>query len=170
MLVFRDVLEILATTPEKIQRELAPLSLSELKAKPAENKWSIREILAHLDDVEEVGMRERVQAMIDQDYPLLEPFDQEKRAVELHYERTNPYKSLAHFVSQRRNNLKWLKTLRPAQLKRTARHRTVGEITVSEMIHEWAFHDLGHIKQILEVKRYMLWPRMGNMRAFYKLQ
>ena len=37
------------------------------------------------------------------------------------------------------------------------------------MITEWAFHDLGHLKQILEIKRYALYPRMGNMRAFYKL-
>jgi hypothetical protein len=45
----------------------------------------------------------------------------------------------------------------------------VGEITVGEMIHEWAFHDLGHLKQILEVKRYALWPRIGNLRAFYRM-
>jgi hypothetical protein len=37
------------------------------------------------------------------------------------------------------------------------------------MIHEWAFHDLGHLKQIMEVKRYALWPHMGNMQRFYKL-
>jgi len=38
------------------------------------------------------------------------------------------------------------------------------------MIHEWAFQDLGHLKQILEVKRYALWPKMANMRQFYKRQ
>jgi hypothetical protein len=29
--------------------------------------------------------------------------------------------------------------------------------------------NLGHLKQILEIKRYRLYPRMRNMRAFYKL-
>ena len=40
---------------------------------------------------------------------------------------------------------------------------------MGEVIHEWAFHDLGHLEQILEVKRYALWPRIGNMQAFYRL-
>jgi hypothetical protein len=45
----------------------------------------------------------------------------------------------------------------------------VGELSVAELATEWAFHDLGHLKQILEIKRYALYPRIGNMRAFYKL-
>lgn len=166
----KDVLEILSSTPAKIRGEVRSLSPRQLKARPARNKWSIRGILAHLDDVEELGMRARVQAMIEQDAPVLEPFDQEKRAVELRYDRKDPLKCLAHFTSQRRANLKWLRTLEPTHLKRKGRHRTVGKITASEMIYEWAFHDLGHIKQILEVKRYALWPHMGNMREFYRLQ
>jgi hypothetical protein len=42
-------------------------------------------------------------------------------------------------------------------------------ISVEELVTEWALHDLGHIKQILEIKRYALYPRIGNMRAFYRL-
>ena len=37
------------------------------------------------------------------------------------------------------------------------------------LVAESAFHDLGHLKQILDTKRYALFPRIGNMRAFYKL-
>jgi hypothetical protein len=107
--------------------------------------------------------------MIEQDRPTLLQFDQEARAVEMEYNEKDPLASLAHFTRQRRVNVKWLRTLQSAQLKRRAAHQKVGEITASEMIHEWAFHDLGHLKQILEVKRYALWPRMGNMRAFYRL-
>ena len=40
---------------------------------------------------------------------------------------------------------------------------------MEELVTEWAFHDLGHLKQILEIKRYALYPRMGNMQAFYQL-
>ena len=29
---------------------------------------------------------------------------------------------------------------------------------------------LGHYKQILEIKRYTLYPRIGNMRTFYELR
>lgn len=165
----KDVLGLLASTPEKVRCEVAVMTPRQVKTRPAANKWSIQEILAHLADVEEVGMRARVAAMIEEDEPVLLPFDQEKRAVELRYDRKDPRRSLESFARQRRANVRWLRTLKPAQLKRQGRHQVVGIITAAEMIHEWAFHDLGHIKQILEVKRYALWPHMGRMQEFYKL-
>ena len=115
-------------------------------------------------------MRARVAAMIEQENPTLPSFDQEARAIELKYNTIDPRRSLAGLERQRRANVKWLRKLRPAQLKRRGVHQGVGEITVEELITEWAFHDLGHLKQILEIKRYALYPRMGNMRAFYELK
>jgi len=114
-------------------------------------------------------MRARVARIIDEDNPTLPPFDQEARAVECEYNKADPWRTLESLTRQRRANLRWLRTLRPAQLRRRAVHQSVGEISAEEMITEWAFHDLGHLKQILEIKRYALYPRMGNMSAFYKL-
>jgi hypothetical protein len=166
----KAVLEILATTLQKLKLEVSPLSRREILTPPAANKWSVQEVLAHLADVEEFGMRARVAAMIEQDKPTLPPFDQEARVAELKYDTIDPMESLASLTRQRRANVKWLRKLRPAQWKRRGRHQTVGEISVEELVTEWAFHDLGHLKQILEIKRYALFPRMGNMRAFYELK
>ena len=163
------VLEILATTPAKLKREIATFSRREMVIRPAPDKWSVQEVLAHLADVEEVGMRGRVAAIVEEENPTLPYFDQEARAIEYEYNKADPRKSLARLERQRRANLKWLRKLRPAQLKRVGVHEQVGEISAEEMITEWAFHDLGHLKQALEIKRYALYPRMGNMRTFYKL-
>jgi len=166
--VLENVFAILASTPEKLRRELRDVPVRDLKKRPAPGKWSIQEILAHLADVEQVGMRGRVEAIVTEDRPVLEPFDQEKRAAELHYSRIDPNTSLASLARQRRANVKWLRKLKPAQLRRVGSHRSVGEVSVLDFLHEWAFHDLGHLKQILEVNRYALFPRMGNMRKFYQ--
>jgi len=167
--MLKDVITILASTPEKLKREIASMSLKEMKARPAPDKWSVQGVLAHLDDVEEIGMRARVAAMIEAENPLLPSFDQEKRAQEMKYNRKHPLKSLASLTRQRQANVNWLDRLKPAQLKRRGTHQKVGELSVQELVTEWAFHDLGHLKQILEIKRYKLYPRIGNMRAFYKL-
>jgi hypothetical protein len=45
----------------------------------------------------------------------------------------------------------------------------VGEISVRELLNDWAFHDLGHLRQIVEIKRHALYPHLGRMRAFYQL-
>ena len=168
--MLKNVLEILATTPQKLRQEIATFSRREMLARPAPGKWSVQEILAHLADVEEFGMRGRVAAMIEQENPILHAFDQDARAVESKYSTLDPRRSLARLEEQRRVNVKWLRRLRPAQLKRRGRHEKVGAISVEELITEWAFHDLGHLKQILEIKRYVLYSRIGNMREFYTLQ
>jgi len=165
--VLENVFAILGSTPDKLRRELRDFRPGEMKRRPAPGKWSVQEILAHLADVEQYGMRARVEPIVNEHRPVFEPFDQEKRALELHYDRIDPRKSLASLASQRRANLKWLRTLRPAQLRRVGVHRQVGEVSALDFLHEWAFHDLGHLKQILEVKRYALFPKMGNMQKFY---
>ncbi len=147
--MLKDVFAILASTPEKLEREISTLSLRQMNTRPAPNKWSVQEVLAHLADVEENAMRTRV--------------------VKRRYDRKNPRRSLAALKRQRQANLKWLRKLRPAQLKRKGVHEQVGEITAEEFLNEWAFHDLGHLKQFLEIKRYALYPRIGKMRKFYEL-
>ena len=167
--MLKQVLEILATTPEKLKREISTMSRREMQTRAAPNKWSVQEVLAHLADVEELGMRSRVVAMVEQENPTLPSFDQEARAAEMEYSKIDPRRSLASLARQRRANVQWLRKLRPAQLKRKGVHEKVGEISAEELITEWAFHDLGHLKQILEIKRYALYPHMGNMQAFYQL-
>jgi len=167
--MLKVVFQVLTSTPEKLRREIATMSSREMKVRPAPGKWSVQIVLAHLDDVEQLGMRSRVEAMLKQDRPLLKSFDQEARVVEMRYEKKDPRQSLASFTRQRNINLKWLRKLRSAHLKRKGVHETVGGVSVGEFLNEWAFHDLGHLKQILEIKRYALYPHIGNMRAFYRL-
>ena len=167
--MLKDVFHVLDSTPEKLRREIATMSSREMKVRPAPGKWSVQIVLAHLDDVEQLGMRSRGEAMVKQDRPLLKSFDQEARVIEMRYEKIDPRQSLASFTRQRNLNLKWLRKLRPAHLKRKGVHEKVGEVSVGEFLNEWAFHDLGHLKQILEIKRYALYPQIGNMRAFYRL-
>ena len=102
--MLKDVLEVLASTPEKLRREVSTMTPREMKTRPAPDKWSVQEILAHLDDVEEHGMRARVAAMIEQDEPVLLPFDQERRAVEMRYNRKDPRRTLTRFARQRQVN------------------------------------------------------------------
>ena len=167
--MMKNVFAILASTPAKIRREVAAMSRREIRARPAPGKWAIVEILAHLEDIEQIGFRERVRAIVEQDRPVLPAIDQEGRAQALRYDRKDPKRLLDSWAHQRRANLRYLRKLRPAQLKRQGVHEKVGELSAEEFVYEWAFHDLGHLKQILEVKRYALFPRMGNMREFYKL-
>ena len=56
----QEPLKVLAATPKKLDRLVAQASAAKLRKRPAPDKWSVIEILAHLADVEiVVGWRVR---------------------------------------------------------------------------------------------------------------
>jgi DinB superfamily len=164
------IIEILESTPTKIAAEVAPLTESELRIRPRSGCWSIIEVVAHLDDAEELAMRARIAEIVAGGHPTLREFDQNRRASDMRYLDKQLGSVLESFTAQRKRNVAWIRTLEPAQLAYTGTHPKVGTLSASDLLHEWAFHDLGHLKQILEIKRYALYPHIGNMKQFYTLQ
>ncbi len=69
------------------------------------------------------------------------------------YRDADPEDAFDHFEEQRESNIEFLKSLPPGSGARKAKHAEVGEITLAQMLHEWALHDIGHICQIAELVR-----------------
>jgi hypothetical protein len=69
------------------------------------------------------------------------------------YKNGDPGEDFGHFEDQRETNIELLRGLPADARPRKAKHRAVGEITLSQMLHEWALHDLGHARQIAELVR-----------------
>ena len=55
----QDPLKIQKRTAKKLRRLITPLSKKEMRRRPAPDKWSIAEIVAHIADTELVGMSGR---------------------------------------------------------------------------------------------------------------
>jgi hypothetical protein len=51
------------------------------------------------------------------------------------------------FARLRRESLLILEKLTPSDLERKARHAELGMVKLTEMVHEWAAHDLNHTVQ-----------------------
>ena len=63
-----------------------------------------------------------------------------------------------------------LSTLDAGSLQRLARHKEDGLITLEHMLHEWAFHDLGHVRQIAElVRAQVYYPNIGPWKKKYSV-
>jgi hypothetical protein len=69
------------------------------------------------------------------------------------YRGADPEDAFDHFAEQRETNVEYLRNLTAEAGGRVALHREAGEITLNQMLHEWALHDLGHIRQIAELVR-----------------
>src|ERR1700685_1332474 len=83
-------LAVLEQTPIIIEKIVWAASDEQLHWKPAQDRWSISEVLAHLAEVEVIGFRERIQLMLEKNNPQLEPYDQNAAYASGRYSATKP--------------------------------------------------------------------------------
>jgi hypothetical protein len=130
---------------------MAGISEDDARWKPAADRFSIAEVLAHLAHSEGYCYRARVDRFVAEERPEFEPDD-----AQMHLERyknADPEEDFAHFEEQRETNIEYLRGLPAEAAGRKALHKEAGEITLAQMLHEWALHDLGHVRQIAELVR-----------------
>ncbi len=139
-----DPLDVLASTPEKIEDACAEVDLAILQKATEPGEWSAEEILAHLLDAEVVNSF-RWRLTLAQPHPKLHGFDQDAWATLAH---PSFPEMLAAFSSLRRANV-WLAEETPTeQWSKTADHAERGPQTFELLLQTTAGHDLAHLKQL----------------------
>jgi hypothetical protein len=162
-------LEMLAATPDILRGLMCEVSEEDARWKPGPERFSIAEVLAHLSHSEGHCYRARVDRFLSEEMPVFEPDDAQMH-LEL-YRSGDPEEDFSHFEEQRETNVELLRGLPAEAGTRRARHLAAGEITLAQMLHEWALHDLGHIRQIAELvraRRYL--AGAGPLGAEYQLK
>lgn len=144
-------LDLLEATPSILRGLMSEISEEDARWKPAPDRFSIAEVLAHLSRSEGHCYRARVDRFLSEEMPELEPDDAQMH-LEL-YKNADPEEDFGHFEEQREANIELLRGLPAETGSRKAKHLAAGEITLSQMLHEWALHDLGHVRQIAELVR-----------------
>lgn len=92
-------------------------------------------------------------------------FDPNEQHVDL--DAQTPEQLAADFASHRLENLALIAQVKDEDLGRTARHPTFGTVTLAEMLHTWAAHDLNHT---IQAERAVMQPFMlgcGPWRSFF---
>ncbi len=143
--------EMLAATPGILRGLMSEISGEDARWNPAAGRFSIAEVLAHLSHSEGHCYRLRLDRFMAEEGPEFEP-DHASSYLDL-YRDADPKEAFREFESQRIANVKMLRTLTDDAGKRVALHRSAGEITLVNMLHEWALHDLGHVRQVAEIVR-----------------
>lgn len=162
-------LAVLEQTPIIIEKILVAATREQMHWKPAPERWSIGEVLAHMVEVEEV-FRERARKIAEQKDPPIEPYDQNVAYAAGNYSHKDAIDTLREFCHQRDQSVTWLRYLPESARARTGRHAELGPITFAQLMSEWAFHDLGHIRQISELYRARaFWPKIGAFQRYYTI-
>ena len=162
-------LELLDATPAILRGLMSEISDDDARWKPAEDRFSVAEVLSHLSHSEGHCYRSRLDRFLAEDLPEFEP-DDAQMYLEI-YENADPEEEFAHFEEQRETNIELLRGLSADAGSRKAMHREAGEITLAQMLHEWALHDLGHVRQVAELVRARKYlAGAGPLGASYQLK
>jgi hypothetical protein len=137
---------VLSTTPSRWQSLTETLPTELLIRPPATNEWSALDCLRHLLDTEQLVFPVRVRHLLaGEDFASFDPDAQGSQRTPSTSE--TPSQLAAQFARQRNANLAELEHITPSDLARTARHSELGLVTLGELLHEWAAHDLMHTVQ-----------------------
>jgi uncharacterized damage-inducible protein DinB len=134
---------VLSTTPDRWLALTGALPNDLLTRPPAPGEWSAHECLQHLVDIEAI-FQFRLQCLLDgKNFSAFDP-DREGTAPALDQ---SPHALAEVFAHLRTESLQALAAITPDDLPRQAHHQELGMVTLEQMLHEWAGHDLMHTIQ-----------------------
>ncbi|MGH9367854.1 MAG: DinB family protein [Thermoanaerobaculia bacterium] len=141
-----EPLEVLERTPRRLRELLEALGRPGLDRPFGPEKWTARQVFAHLADVEQAaGFRIR-QIVTGGAGHVIQPFDQDAWART--YSRLDARAAVRAHEALRAWNLSYYRTLEPSDLARVGLHPERGEESVETTIRMLAGHDRNHLAQL----------------------
>jgi uncharacterized damage-inducible protein DinB len=142
-----DPIKTQGSTNKKLARLIKGVPTARLRKRPAADKWSVAEILAHLADVE-IVVGWRMRSILGSPGTPVQAYDQDAWVIAGHYAKRDFRKSLELHRAVREANLALLKSLSPEQWKHYGEHAERGRESIEHMVRMVAGHDVNHIHQI----------------------
>ena len=123
------------------------LPVDDARWKPADDAWSILEIVTHVADEEVEDFPARLRSTLADPEQQWKPIDPEGWAVKRRYNEGDLDEQVQRFVSSRRESVTWLRDLKNPDWSKTFVHPK-GEISAGDLLASWAAHDALHLRQI----------------------
>jgi hypothetical protein len=161
--VLETVTSILMTTPMRWLHMTEMLPTELLNRRPADKEWSATECLIHLLDTESI-FPARIQAiMAGRAFPAFDPDTQGTKGTV-----ASSAQMAKEFADRRQSGIAILQTITFSDFKRTGTHSELGIVTLDQLLHEWAAHDLNHT---IQAERAMMQPFIeacGPWRSYFQ--
>jgi uncharacterized damage-inducible protein DinB len=152
----RDPIPLMKQAHARLARAVAGLSASQMRKRPHPGKWSIVEILGHLQDTEYVyGWRIRL-SLAQPGNPIM-GYDQALWTEELRHRRAHAKRLLDRIRTMREGNLETVARVPRSNWKRYGMHSERGKETVRGVLELLAGHDLNHLDQIKAIRKKYGW-------------
>lgn len=145
-----DPLRLQQAAPKKLALLLKGKTGKQLMRRPAPDKWSVAEIVAHLADAE-LAISWRIRQILSKNAVPIQAYDQDQWSKTFDYAHRDPRLSLANFRALREANLALLKSVPRKLWDNYGVHEERGNESISHVVHMVAGHDLNHLQQIQRI-------------------
>jgi uncharacterized damage-inducible protein DinB len=139
---------VLTVTPDLVAALATDLDPRALRERPAPGEWSMKEVLAHLMELESRLFLPRFRLMATQAHPRFEAFDPIAWERERDRREGRFEDDLATFRRARAETLAYLVTLPPGATERPGISGHFGPVTLGQYATHAADHDLEHLAQM----------------------
>ena len=146
----KDPLRLQQAAPGKLAVLLKGKTGKQLTRRPAPDKWSVAEIVAHLADAE-LAISWRLRQVLANNAIPIQAYDQDLWAKTFNYARRDPRQSLASFRALREANVTLLKSVPRKLWENYGVHAERGNESVNHIVRMVAGHDLNHLQQIQKI-------------------
>ena len=146
----REPLAVMATTVEAIDHLIRGVPIPDVRSRPAPQKWSVSEILAHLADAE-IVIGFRIRSILGSPGISIAAYDQDRWVTSGHYDKRDPRKSIEQLRVVREGNLALLESLDAEQWKHHGMHSERGPESIEHIVSMTAGHDINHLRQIEQI-------------------
>ena len=139
----------LGSAPALFEHLLTGLTDEEADRRPDPDRFTLREVMAHLADWEPVFL-DRLSRMCAEDHPTLPGYDEGQWAIDHEYAKTDWRSQSRLFAERRRTLVAFLRSRAPGDWPRTADRPEIGTLTVESQALLIPLHDTYHLRQIAE--------------------
>ena len=144
----------LRSLPNELDDLLNGLDDETMRWRPIPNKWSIKETMCHLRDMEREAYLARYTKILTEDNPALPNVDQDRLAVERDYVNQDAKAALAEFKRLRAETIQTLNDVPVEAWSRGGSHETDGPMTIEQLVlRQIKGNDLNHLVQMKDIIR-----------------
>jgi uncharacterized damage-inducible protein DinB len=149
---YSNLIEQYSAGPDELRRAVAGMTDEQLDAKPIEEKWSTRQVVAHIADFEPIYV-DRMKRVIAENQPTLFAGNPDVFAASLWYERRDIEVELELIAAARNHMNRLLRWADPEDFQRTGKHSESGPITLAQLLQNITNHIPHHIRFIEEKRK-----------------
>lgn len=134
--------------PARVRTLAEGLSASQLRHRPSEGEWSMKEVMAHLLKVERDLFLPRLERMLAEERPVLASFDPDAWARERDHREGDFIEEWGQFSAIRTRTLALVRSLTPSAAERIGLSAFFGPITLAQYATHVVDHDIEHLAQL----------------------